>query len=321
MKKTLVLLMALVLLISITGCGRQSIGEKVRPSGANREETPLVTLTDSLNRTVTIEKTPERIVSLAPSNTEILFALGLGGKVMGVTKYCDFPAEAGSKPQIGGFSDPNLEKILARQPDLVLATEKDQEMIAALGKQGIDVLAVSPKTVASVLENIKMVGKATGASAAADTVVSGLQKRIDAVTAKVQSVPANKRPKVFYELWPEPLTTAGSGTFIDDLIKLAGGVNVAGDAGKGYPEYSLEMLLAENPDVLINSYGHGKGNPAKEDIKARKGWGALNCVKNDRIYTVNADLVNRSGPRIVEGLEAFAKAIHPELFSKHEGKQ
>lgn len=316
MKKIPVLLVALVLLAGVTGCGRQSIGEKMRSSGDHRENTALVTLTDSLNRTVTIKKRPERIVSLAPSNTEILFALGLGDKVVGVTRYCDFPAEARKKPQIGGFSDPNLEKILACRPDLVLATEKHQEMIAALEKQGIDVLVVSPKRVASVLENIKMVGKATDAGAAADTVVSDLQKRIDAVTAKVQSVPANRRPKVFYELWHEPLMTAGPGTFIDDLIKLAGGVNVAAGAGKGYPEYSLEMLLAENPDVLINSYGHGKGNPAKEDIKTRKGWGALNCVKNDRIYTVNADLVNRSGPRIVEGLEAFAKAIHPELFDQ-----
>lgn len=311
LRKLFWLMVVIVLLLSGAGCGKKT--PDVGKTGSERASFP-VTVQDDLGRPVTVEKPPARIVSLAPSNTEILFALGLGSKVVGVTTYCDYPKAVKKKPKIGGFADPSLEKILAQEPDLVLATEKHQSIVQALEKEGIDVLVLAPRKVAAVLEDIKLVGRATGTTKAAATLVTKLQQRIEAVTAKVQQIPVSRRPKVFYELWYEPLITAGPGTFIDDLIRLAGGVNVAADAGKEYPEYSLETLLEKDPDVLITSYGHGPGMPTKEAIKRRKGWEALKCVRHNRIYTVDADLVNRPGPRIVDALEAFARAIHPELF-------
>ncbi|MEW6446968.1 MAG: cobalamin-binding protein [Bacillota bacterium] len=310
MRKVLIILAALATLMVlplISGCGRQQSG------GTSGGDSP-VTLRDNVNRTVVIKKFPERIVSLAPSNTEIVFALGLEGKLVGVTTYCNFPPEAEKKPKIGGFADPSLEKILAQQPDLVLASDQQGEIVSALENHGIPVLVIAPETVEDIIKNVQLVGRATGATRAAGRLAADLEKRIDAVTSKTCSLPESKKPKVFYELWYEPLMTAGPGTFIDDLITLAGGINIASDARKKYPEYSLEAVLAKNPDVLINSYGHGEGTPTREQVKARKGWQNLNCIKNDRIYTVHADLVNRPGPRIVAGLEAFARAIHPELF-------
>lgn len=308
MRKALVFTIIAIFPFVMFGCGRQQSRVAGEVDGA------AIILLDNANRTVEITKSPERIVSLAPSNTEIVFALGLEDKLVGVTNYCNFPPEAEGKPKIGGFSDPSLEKVLAQQPDLVLASGQHEVIVNALERHGVPVLVIAPKTVEDIIANVKLVGKAAGAARAADRLAADLEERIDAVASKVRSIPPEKRPRVFYELWYEPLMTAGPGTFIHDLINLSGGVNIASDAKKEYPEYSLETVIAKNPDVLINSYGHGEGAPSREEIKARKGWENISCIKNGCIYTVHADLVNRPGPRIVSGLEAFARAIHPELY-------
>lgn len=274
-----------------------------------------VIVTDDLGRKVTIEKMPVRIVSLAPSNTEILFALGLGGRVVGVTTYCNYPEEAKKKEKIGGFSNPSIEKIVFLEPDLVVAASIHKDLIGQVEQLGVPVILLDTKSISGVLRSIQLVGRATGENQAAARLVMDLARRIDGVSRKVRSLPLRGRPRVFYEVWYEPIMTAGPGSLIDDLISLAGGVNIAHDAGVAYPEYSLEFLIMRNPEVMIHSYGHADSSAStKEEIAKRRAWGSILAVEKGRIYFVNADLVTRPSPRIVDGLEEMAKAIHPELF-------
>jgi iron complex transport system substrate-binding protein len=271
---------------------------------------------DQLGRTVTIEEPPQRIISLAPSNSEILFALGLADRVVAITDYCNYPTEAEAKPTIGGFSTPNMEAVVALSPDLVLAASiHETKIIPQLEDRGLNVLALNPKTIDDVLEAVLLTGKVTGVAENAAELVASMQQRIKAVTERTAGLAPEQRPRVLYIVWHDPLMTAGSGTLQDELIETAGGINIAREL-TDYADVSLEAVIAANPGVIIAGAGHGSGadqtfqyaqaEPRLRDTEARR---------RDRIYAVDADLTSRPGPRIVEGLEAFARFIHPELFN------
>jgi len=272
-------------------------------------------ITDQLGRVVKLDGIPQRIISLAPSNTEILFALGLADKVVAVTDYCDYPPEAKEKPSIGGFSTPNIEKLVALSPDLILATSiHEQRIIPQFGERGMTVFALDPKTLDEVLEAIILVGEIAGKEEEASKLVAEMQNRIKAVTDKAGSLPEGQRPRVFYIVWHDPLMAAGSETLQDDLIEKAGGINIARDF-TGYADISLETALADNPEVMIAGGGHGSGEDltfqfAKTEPRLRN----TDAHRNDRVYMIDGNLTSRPGPRIVEGLEKFAEFIHPELF-------
>lgn len=275
-----------------------------------------VTLTDDLGREVTISALPQRIVSMVPSNTEILFAVGAGEQVVGVTEYCDYPPEAQTREKIGGFSAKTIsvEKIVALEPDLVLsAGEIQQSVIEALEQAEIPVFALAPERLAGVYHNIETVGRLTGRETQAAEVVAEMQDRVAAVTEKSQQVPEDKRPAVFYEVWDEPLMTAGPTTFVSELIELAGGKNIFADVSEEYPQVSAETVIQRDPDVVLGPDTHGEELIA-ENIKARPGWENISAVKEGRIYLVNGDIVSRSGPRLVDALEAIARTLHPDLF-------
>ncbi|RLE51354.1 MAG: cobalamin-binding protein [Candidatus Methanomethylicota archaeon] len=285
-------------------------------------ETPSypLAITDDLNRTIAIAEEPQRIVSLAPSNTEILFAIGAGDKVVGVTEYCDYPEEvvsrksSGNLTVVGGFSDINVEVIISLDPDMVIAFGTLQvKAVEALEEQGIPVIVLNPCTVEDVLNDIKLVGKAVGMYKEAKHLVENLTQRIQVIQEKVANAP---KVKVYYELWYDPLMSAGPGTFISDLIFMAGGENIFSDAKTQYPIVSAEEVIARNPDVIVlpDSYMMYYSISA-EQVKSRPGWDAINAVKNNRIYFVDEDLLVRPGPRLIDGLEELAKIIHPELFS------
>ena len=279
-------------------------------------EFPLA-VTDDLGRNVTISSEPQSMISLAPSNTEILFALELGDRVMAVSEYCNYPLEAQNKIKIGGFSTVNIEKVVSLKPDLVLATGGVQEaVVEELGRLGLTVIALNAKSIEEVFENIRLVGKAAGELEAARELTTKLEQRTKAVTDKAKDLPEGQRPRVFYEIQYEPLMTAGPGTFIDNLIHLAGGVNIASDAAAKYPVYNLEMLIERNPEVIIISFWHGSIAASVEAVKSRKRWQIIDAVKNNRVYGINADLVSRPGPRIVDGIEEMARFIHPDLFKE-----
>jgi len=273
-----------------------------------------VTLTDFGGRTVKIDKAPQRIVSLAPSNTELAFALGLGSKIVGVDDVSDYPAEAKNIQKVGAFKL-NFEQIIALQPDLVLVagiTSKDD--LAKLEGFKLTVLVIAPNTLDEVYKGIELAGKASGASDKAAALVADMKKRVDAVKAKIATT--TTQPVVFYEIDatdPAKPYTIGPGTLHHELIALAGGVNAAGSAKSPYPQLSLEELLKVNPDIIL--LGDSIFGTTVESALKRTGWATLKAVKNKAVFPFDDNLVSRPGsPRVVDGLEALAKAIHPEAF-------
>ncbi len=296
MKRTLVSLSLLLFLL--LGCLSQS-----NPPNIAGGDFP-ITVYNNRGENISFEQYPERIVSLAPSNTEILFSLGLGEKIVGVTEYCDYPEEAKEKEQIGGFSTVNVEKVLTLEPDLILATGGVQfEIVEKLRDLGLKVVVIDAKNIDEILENIILVGRITGSDDSAELLVTQLKSRIEAVE---QEVTGAKTTRVAYILWGDPLMVAGKDTFIGDLIILAGGENVFSDAAVQYPKISMESMIDRNPEVLIN--GDHSGIELK-DLRSRPEWREISAVKDNHLYTIDADMVSRQGPRIVDALELFSEWI------------
>ncbi len=275
-----------------------------------------VTVTDGDGREVTVAAAPERIVSLAPSNTEIVYALGLGDRLVGRTDYCNYPPEASNVPSIGGFSTPNLEAIVALEPDLVLATSIHEETIGQLETLGITVVVLKPQGIDSILGSIELVGIVTGAEAAADTLLDDMRARIEAVSALTEGLAPEQLVRTCFVVWHDPLMLAGGDTLYEELIRIAGGSNIVGDQ-PDYPSIDIEEVIMADPQVIIVGVGMGDGEdlplqyllnePRLANVAARQ---------NDRVYAIDQDIVGRFGPRIVDALEQFASFLHPELFGE-----
>lgn len=297
-KIMVVLILALFVLAAVfAGC------ETVEDVGGENGEAYV----DSLDRKVVVEEIPERVVSLSPAITEILYFIGAEDNVIGVSSYCDYPPGALEKKQMGGFEDPNLELVVESEPDMVfVAAGVQAEFIKTLEDLGISVFALDAETVEEVIENIKLAGKIMGVEEKATHKAGELRERVDKVTAKVKD---EERPVVFFEIWDDPLMSAGAGSFVNDLIELAGGTNLYGDADHRYPTVSFERLVEKDPEIYI-AIDHKR----QDDIETRTGFDSLQAVKEDRVYTIEDDLVTLPGPRVVDGLEKLAAAIHPHLF-------
>jgi iron complex transport system substrate-binding protein len=310
-KQTLCAVLSLILILSLAasllqGCGKST--KSVSSTGFPMQ------ITDDLGRVVTIKEAPQRIVSLAPAMTEILFALGLGDKVVGVTNYCNYPAEAKTKPKVGGFSTPSAELVVTARPDLVLATKINENFIPQLESAGITVVVVESLDLPQVLEDIKLIGKFTGAAETANSLTADMQKRIDSITAKVSALPDEQKPAVYFEIWPDPLTTGGAKSFVNSLITMAGGKNIAGDVDQDWVNLSPEMVLARDPKVAILCH-HGSSLQTVEEFKSRKGWEQVSAIRDNRIgLVVDENTVVRPGPRVVEGFEFLAQMFYPELI-------
>jgi iron complex transport system substrate-binding protein len=294
---------AITLIALLVGCG------KTQPA-PTATSVASITVVDDIGNTVTLNTEPQRIISLAPANTEILYALGLGDRVVGVTEYCNYPPEAMEKPKVGGFSDVDLEQVVGLEPDLVLATSlHTAEVVPALQERGIQVFVADPQTVPEVLKTIRAIGHITSKDQAAEALTSQMQERINAVQETIKDAP---RFRVFWELGPE-LYTAGPGSFLNDLIVLAGGENIAADADNPWPQLSLEAIVIKDPEIVVLA-DHNYGETV-ETVTQRPGWGNITAVREGRIVELtNDDIVSRPGPRIVEGLEFLARAFHPDLF-------
>jgi len=266
---------------------------------------------DDLGRLVAINGTPQRIISLAPSNTEILFALGLGDKVVGVTDYCDYPPEALDKEKVGGYDTPDIEKIVALTPDLILvAYGTSIDVINTLVGLGLTVFGIKSTDLDDVLNDIRTVGEITDKEVEAQALTSEMAVGIQAVTDQTEEL--EQKPRVFYIVWHDPLWTAGSGTFIHELIEKGGGVNICQNI-TGYTTISIEEVVARNPEIIIaDEWSYDWARNATE-------LASTNASQTDRIFTCDDDLVQRPGPRLVEGLEWFAYFIHPEIFEEPEG--
>ncbi len=256
---------------------------------------------DSRGELVVIRRKPVRIVSLAPSNTEILYAIGLGNKVVGVTKYCNYPPDAAKKTKIGD-AQINTEAVVALKPDLVLAhAVLNDTAILRLEKLGLTVFAVNPRTLGEIARDIRTIGKITGRPRTAEKVASKLETTIKRISASCAKRPPRK---VLVVIQSNPLWVAGPKTFVDEMIRLVHASNVAFDARLGFVTFSKELAIARNPDVIIV----GTKSDADYFLKSRE-WKVTNAVKNRRVYVIKSDLMTRAGPRLAEGLAELAKRL------------
>ena len=266
---------------------------------------------DDLGRLVPINGTPQRIISLAPSNTEILFALGLRERIVGVTDYCDYPPEALNKTKVGGYANPDAEKIVALNSDLILVAHgTPMDVINNLVGLGLTVFGIKTTDLDDLLNDIRRIAEITDKEVEAQALTFEMESGIQAVTNQTDEL--EQRPRVFYIVWHDPLWTAGSGTFINELIEKSGGVNIFQNV-TGYPTISIEEVIARDPEIIITSeWSYEWAINASE-------LASTNASQTGRIYTLDDDLVQRPGPRLVEGLEWFAHFIHPEMFEEPEG--
>jgi len=307
----IVFLVSALLLSFLMGCTTTALTTSRSPETTAPSR---VTIIDQTGRTITFNTPPQRIVSLAPSNTEILYALGLEDKIAGVTDYCNYPPEAKQKPSIGGFSTPNIEEVVVKSPDLVLAASRHQkEIVPKLEARGLTVMVLEPKNITEVIAAIALVGQVTGKEKEAQALTSNMQRRVRAVTNK--TMPLSLSPATCFIVWHDPLMIAGSGTFHDELIEKAGGHNI-GNALAGYSkDFSLENLVIANPGVIIAGIGMGTGEDKPlQFIRTESRLRDIDARKDNRVYGINQDIAGRAGPRIVDALEQFAKFIHPEVF-------
>lgn len=297
--------MILGVLLSLCGCGSRPTSGL--PTGG-------LLLKDGLGREVRLAAPARRIISLSPANTELLFAVGAGAHVIGVTTECNYPPEARERDKIGGFT-PNtmsLEKLLGLAPDLVVGqgTQRMHQPIAEiLQPHGVPVLLLDAAGVEDVFRNLRLLGEATGNQVRAAEIVADLEKRLEAVRTRVGVRPREQRPRVFYQVWDQPLMTAGKGTFTSQLIDLAGGVNIFDDLAQQYPQISEEEVVRRNPGLIV-APGHGILQTRREQILSRPGWQGVEAIRTKRIAFVDEDLVSRPGPRVVAGLEQIADILH-----------
>lgn len=276
----------------------------------------VINMTDGLSRNITLEGIPQRIVSLAPSNTEILYAIGAGPLLVGRDEFSNYPEEALSLPSVGGsWGNYDSEAIVALNPDLVLAAEiNPPELVQSLENLGLTVfLLPNPTDINGIYQILETAAQITGHQAETAGLVESLKERVEAVTSLTATV--TERPTVFYELdstEPNAPYTAGAGTFVDLLIGLAGGSNIANVMDSPWAQISLEQLVVMDPEIIL--LGDSAYGVTPEAVAARPGWEAISAVKNSSVFPFNDDLVSRPGPRMVDGLEAMARLIHPEIF-------
>ncbi len=271
------------------------------PSLTAGAETNGLTITDDFGRNVTIEGVPARIISLSPTNTEILFAIGAGDRVVGVTEYCNYPAEAEEREKVGGVSTVSIEKVVSLEPDLVLGDELNgKETFERLEELGITVVGLNPKNISEILADIMLVGTITGEEENATALVANMTQRMEELKNKTRNV---KRPTVALVTWHDPIWVAGNGTVQSELIEIAGGENAFSDI-KDWGTVSLEQFIDRNPDVIIVSVGHGvAGRQSYDYILSEERLKVVDAVKNERVYAIDADVISRAGPRIVNATE------------------
>ena len=310
------MLAAAVLALAAGGCGTRSESKRHIVAGGppSRAGFPVV-LTDAQGEQVRVERRPKRIASAAPVVTEMLFALGVGDRVVGVTEQCDYPPEVKRRPRIGQYWSPSVEKTLGARPDLVIASRgSPPDFVTAVRRSGCAVFTIDPKTLEEIFEAIGQVARIVGEEDSGGRLVGEMRKRLEAVRARLSKVPEEQRPTAFIVLEVSTLYTAGAGTFQDDAIRAAGGRNVAA-VKRGFVPFSVESLTAADPDFLLLSTMEGDPERMKREVLASPALRGLSAVREGRLVVLEADPIMRPGPRIVEAVEEMGRGFYPETFS------
>lgn len=312
MKKRAGIWTALLLaVVMLAGCGNPA-DQKDSKAKQKTEAFP-VTIDDASNQDVTIKKEPKKIVSLMPSNTEITYALGLGDKVVGVTTNDTYPKEVKKVEKVGDMNV-NVEKVISLKPDLVLAHESSMsaDAIKQLKDAGITVLTVNDaQSFSEVYKSIEMIGEAGGAEKKADQLVESMKSDLKDIQEKAKTISKDEEKSVFIEVSPDPdIYTTGKDTFMNEMLNVIHAKNAAADQ-TGWVQMTDEAIVKLNPDAIVTT----DGVKAKA-VEKRDGWSEINAVKHHRVYDVDPDLVTRSGPRLIEGVEELAESIYPDTFKE-----
>ncbi len=302
-------------ILGLWGCRRASQGPLAPARATAQPAAPAwpATFRDAMGEAVTLSAPPARVVSLSPAATEMLFAVGAGDRVVGVTSYCDYPPEATKLPQVGSYTGLSVEKVISLRPDVVIGMRGNApEALKALRRAGLKVLAYDPVTMAGVLDLMDEIGHMMRDTLGEVSAVERLRARVDAVRAEAAKLP--RRPRTLVAVQLEPLYAAGPGTHLDDMIRLAGGENVAGDADIPWPQYSLERTLEKDPEVIIAPSRHINGEEMTSagilsDLRKSTTWSGTTAVKQGSILAIDDDLLTLPGPRIVDGLEQMAAVM------------
>ncbi|HEY9061699.1 MAG TPA: ABC transporter substrate-binding protein [Pseudobacteroides sp.] len=313
MKKRILTLISLAILaFLLVACSNtQTSDDAAKPTStlANAPLYPL-TITDSYGRQVEIDAEPQKVISIAPNITEMIYALGRSSKLIGRSEYCDYPEDAKKIASVGSLEDPSIEKVVELKPDLVIvSTHFKKEVIEKLESMGVKVAAFyGQESFEGVYSTIENVGTVLNAKDNADKLIKGMKAKVQSVTDRVKDKP---KPSVYYVVSYGKMGdyTAGKDTFIGQMIQIAGGKNAADDV-QGW-SYSLEKLVEKNPEILICS----KYYNSKQGIESTSGYKDLSAVKNGKLLEIDNNLLDRQGPRLADGLTQLAKAIHPEAYN------
>jgi len=319
LKKSIIVLTVVLLLFGLTGCSlltnqsnEGALNENEQSAQSLQETTYPLTIKDGTGTELTLSAEPKRIVSLVPSLTETLYALGAGENVVGVTIFDTYPEEAQANAEYV-FEDtlnPNIEQIISLNPDLIVMGPFNDELTEKIRSLNIPVAKYDPQTIDQVYQTIEGLGTITNKNISANELVAAMKEKESVIVEKANTIPDEEKVSVWVEV-AQDFWTAGKGTFIDELVTKAGGVNIVND--NGWIQYSEENVIASNPQVIITTYEHYDPN-AVSNIYNRTGWQDIDAVLNNRVSNVNDDLVNRPGPRIIDGLEEMAKTLYPNIF-------
>jgi len=304
------IMLALVCILGVffIGCNQEQ-----DPGQAQGKKEELI-LVDHMDRELKLGEVANRIVSFMPSTTEMIYALEIEDKLVGVTDYCNYPSEATQKASVGSFTDPNIEKVVALEPDLVLVGSQHREELEKLEEMGVSYLALMPETFEEIYDSIELIASAAGAAAEGEILVEDMQAQIEEVKEKIDSVSENDKVRVYYELYADPLMSVGNNAVIHEIITYAGGKNIFSDLEDNYPQVSKEVVVERDPEVILFPEDHGTEIHVAEKLKERSAWEQISAIKNDRLHAVNADMFSRPVPRVAQAVEEAANLFHPEVF-------
>lgn len=298
MNKKLITFIAL-LSLAVSGCSWFSGSQ---PAG-------LAPIVDDYGREVVLAGPALRVITLEPASTEIVFALGFGDRIVGATEYSDYPEAAQKIPRVGAIDAPNLEMIVALEPDLVFATNMHKDTVEALEELGIASLALDPENIDGIFANIRLIAAALGEDAAGENLITDMKNRLDAVAQALEGLTEERLPIVFYEVWYPGIISAGEDTFIHEMITRAGGKNLAWGVSR-WENIQEEEILQRNPDIIV----HGHFSEDSAHFYEREGWEVVNAIRQEKVYFINPDLTSRTGPRVVDAVEIMARIFHPDRF-------
>jgi iron complex transport system substrate-binding protein len=308
----------LLVVVPLQGCREHPSADGDRPI--------LASAIDALGRTVSLTEYPSRIVSTAPSNTEILLALGLRDRLVGVSNFYGDPRKVQGIARIGGYTNPSVETIVSLRPDIAFAARGNpRDVIQQLRRHGMKVFTLDTRTVSGLLSDIEKVGLLTGTAERAQRCVAEIREGIRHVQQKVATLSNQEKPRVLWIVQEQPLRTAGPGSLVDELIALAGGNNVAGNETTLWPFYSMEKLVLQDPQVIILGEDRYKDSPGRVSetlarFKRHPIWNNITAVKNERVHYIPTDLLGQPSPALVVGLEELAACLHPDLFTRQPSK-